>query len=552
MAKVFLSFLGAGRYFPCIYTKESKVFEETKYIQRATLEMLDARSWTADDSICIFLTDKARSCHWQDLKGELDGMGLTAPIRDVSVPEGKNESEMWEIFLTIYNELQAGDELYIDLTHAFRYLPMLMLVLSNYAKFLKGVEIKNLSYGNWEAHEDVDGKSYAPITDLLPLTTLQDWTSAISEFLRHGYARDLESITKKILLPIIKGRKCPQAVYRAKDFPKDLRQFTDERLTCRGLDIAKGTKNDNLLKNIKQIADIKGADIRLAPLTPVFEEVKKSIGPSIDRVSNIIQAAQWCFDRGLYQQAGTMLEEGVKYYVLSLYDKIDDSQKLKDKLEVVTHALRYKKYNIPECNWTEASNEDKALVLKIIGNEKFDKEFLDNVSLLHDDRNDYNHAGFRDSALSPELLVGHIEKLLNFFYSRIIQKAEATPENIVAEDVFLNLSNHPSQDWDARQLEAASRYGRVVDRQFPDVDPDATDEDIRSLAVSVVDEIIGQYGKVHVTVHIMGEMTLTYHIVNLLRSYGITCVASCTNRDVEDKPDGTKLVRFHFAQFRRY
>ena len=33
--------------------------------------------------------------------------------------------------------MQDGDELYFDLTHGFRYLPMLVMVLINYSKFLK-------------------------------------------------------------------------------------------------------------------------------------------------------------------------------------------------------------------------------------------------------------------------------------------------------------------------------------------------------------------------------------------------------------------------------
>lgn len=52
------------------------------------------------------------------------------------IPEGRNEQEMWEIFQKVYGQMHEGDELYIDLTHAFRYLPMLVLVLSNYAKLI--------------------------------------------------------------------------------------------------------------------------------------------------------------------------------------------------------------------------------------------------------------------------------------------------------------------------------------------------------------------------------------------------------------------------------
>ena len=60
------------------------------------------------------------------------------------------------------------------ITHAFRYLPMLVLVLANYAKFLKNVTVKSLTYGNYEAREGTN----APIVNLLPIAALQDWTTA--------------------------------------------------------------------------------------------------------------------------------------------------------------------------------------------------------------------------------------------------------------------------------------------------------------------------------------------------------------------------------------
>ena len=60
----------------------------------------------------------------------------------VHIPEGKSTEEMWELFEVIYSQLQEGDELYLDITNSFRYLPMLLVVLVNYAKMLKNVTVK--------------------------------------------------------------------------------------------------------------------------------------------------------------------------------------------------------------------------------------------------------------------------------------------------------------------------------------------------------------------------------------------------------------------------
>ena len=50
----------------------------------------------------------------------------------------------------------------------------------------------------------------------------------------------------------------------------------------------------------------------------------------------------------------------------------------------------------------------------------------------------------------------------------------------------------------------------------------------------------------------MGEMTLTYKIVQRLKANDIVCLASSTDRIVEDVSDGEKLVKFDFVRFREY
>ena len=50
----------------------------------------------------------------------------------------------------------------------------------------------------------------------------------------------------------------------------------------------------------------------------------------------------------------------------------------------------------------------------------------------------------------------------------------------------------------------------------------------------------------------MGEMTLTFRIVELLKAQGIRCVASTTERIVTDLPDNRKETQFAFVQFREY
>lgn len=118
--------------------------------------------------------------------------------------------------------------------------------------------------------------------------------------------------------------------------------------------------------------------------------------------------------------------------------------------------------------------------------------------------------------------------------------------------MFINLSNHPSCLWEERQLEAAKQYGEVVDVPFPQVDPGISREDILPLADDCVHAIEEKAQDADVTVHVMGEMTLTYAIVARLKEMGIRCVASTTERHAVLHDDGTKTSEFTFVKFREY
>lgn len=118
---------------------------------------------------------------------------------------------------------------------------------------------------------------------------------------------------------------------------------------------------------------------------------------------------------------------------------------------------------------------------------------------------------------------------------------------------FINFSNHPSDNWNATQVGEALKYGNIVDIPFPDVAPEATEEDIEKLANESIISIC-QYDDP--TVMVQGEFTLTYSVVNKLKEKGITCLASCSERKAEETilDDGSskKISTFEFIKFRKY
>lgn len=116
--------------------------------------------------------------------------------------------------------------------------------------------------------------------------------------------------------------------------------------------------------------------------------------------------------------------------------------------------------------------------------------------------------------------------------------------------MFINLTNHPSENWSEEQLAAAHKYGEIVNIHFPNIEPSFTSSMVNSLADDTINEITA-LGK-DVTVHIMGEMTFTYAVVSRLKALGIICIASTTERNTIITSDGKKISEFQFVQFREY
>lgn len=119
--------------------------------------------------------------------------------------------------------------------------------------------------------------------------------------------------------------------------------------------------------------------------------------------------------------------------------------------------------------------------------------------------------------------------------------------------MLINLSNHPSANWSAEQTEAAvQQFGNIVDLPFPQIEPQATKDDIHRMAQDYLNRV-HQKGAPDITaIHIMGEMTLTFALVQMLKDAGYRCYASTTVREVYESEPGKKTVIFQFVSFREY
>ena len=184
---------------------------------------------------------------------------------------------------------------------------MLILVLGNYAKFLRNVTVKSITYGNFEISKR--GKEPGKIVDLLPLSQLQDWTFAAGQYLDSGNVNKLIELSDCELRPILAIAKgSNKDATNLKQFVKLLKTVIEERQTCRGISIV---KSENF-KKLEEVSKLLKTTI-IEPLNPVIDKIKESFVPfDVNvNVSNGFAAAQWCYDNALYQQAATILHENM-------------------------------------------------------------------------------------------------------------------------------------------------------------------------------------------------------------------------------------------------
>ena len=410
MSNKVLSFLGTTRYIECYYSyNDIKTKESCRFIQEGLLELF-CREWGKDDSIIIFMTEEARNKNWlgmrespkanfdEGLKDRLERMKtdmmLNVSIRTVMIPEGRSEDEIWKIFDIIVKEICDEDKIVFDITHSYRYLPMLTLIVLNYTRFLRDVKIEKIVYGAIEALDSIEvvksmpiEKRIVPIFDLTSFTTLSDWIIGIERFLETGNAEMIKNLGMVSLKPLLiktRGR----SAQNIRKLLQLLNSFSKISSTCRSPQF-----RDTIKVILDVIPRVEEELHFLKPFAPLMEKVRIKFS-KIDVAGEIsceLGVASWCLEHGFIQQGLTILRESIVNYVII---NILNEKNLKDK------AIRDKAEKMLNDDHKEIPSSIKKLWREII---------------IY--RNDINHAGWREDTHSPE----DFERKLREFINRAFQ-----------------------------------------------------------------------------------------------------------------------------------
>lgn len=451
--KVFISFLGTSVYAPVRYympEQDPATAPQLHYVQEALFRSKLSQDWHSErDAVYVFTTEQAYQSNYaarlvnaktkESLENEgleatfkkLREQGLISPFFPIPIPNGNSEEEIWDIFKRMFDCIEEGDEIYIDITYALRYLPMLGTTLLQYAKIVKKAEIKAIYYGNYEAGKSAhaeqdlseDEPIRVPIFNMRSFTELQDWAEAVGHFDRSGTTDALQERIKDL---IFSGQVNSDQARVLRNLGNQLNHFSKSIATCRGVELCEELQISELNETLK---DSDMALIR--QLEPLVELISKKMQhfQNENGIEHAFQAVRWCIDHNLLQQGITILQEGVISFLLEQIGmpwqckEFEEYAWVKYHRELAASALAYS-YKLqsprqpPRWTWPRMpqgmhdGNERIAAVME----HPLTAMLCRSHSELSKLRNDINHAGFLCPKTSTEFeevlcrCLSHVER----------------------------------------------------------------------------------------------------------------------------------------------
>lgn len=111
-----------------------------------------------------------------------DKLGIE--VQCLLIGYARDEQEQAQLLLELADVVCEGERVALDVTHAFRHLPMLALVAARYLGKVKAVQIEDIYYGALALGDEVNGET--PVLRLKGLLTMLDWVDALASYDKDG------------------------------------------------------------------------------------------------------------------------------------------------------------------------------------------------------------------------------------------------------------------------------------------------------------------------------------------------------------------------------
>lgn len=409
-----LSFLGTSDYKMVNYEIDGIIYS-TPFIQEALIRKIIDKKDSAVELI-LFCTDQAEKRNFMKLKECLQEYNNDFSLSIQRIPLGKNEDEIWEIFDNMVERIEDHDDIYLDITHGFRSLPMMATAIVDYAKEIYEINLIDVFYGAFEAKDEYD---QAPVFRLRQFYELQRWTAATDKFLTGGQLDIVDLITRE-LRKLKKKYKGQDPLLRVlEQLGKNVDLFMRSIKTNRSQDT---TKYALILKTcFKKIEtlesenDYKG----LRPFLRILGKIEKMVSDFKEDglIWNTHCMVKLCYSFGMYQQVFTLLGENGTNCLMAL-SKVESSdyhdREMRERVRKDYFAM-FKEKTMTELTM----NIDK---------KYFHQRYVNFIQ--NDYRNDVNHGGFDRKAYDAKSIIRNAEKLINdfeVFFGDLMEKPSEKP-----------------------------------------------------------------------------------------------------------------------------
>ena len=218
--KVLIAGIGGGKnketgtYRVANYKIENKIYEQRSFITSALEEhygidktIFIGTTGSMWDNLYEFYSKKFQKDYDEnyhlDLMAIIDNATMDTNIDSLNLSKfnetfndkivaivtkyGMNELEIFENFnliIKLQDELEDGDEVYLDITHSFRSNAFWMFLVMNYLTDVqdKNITVKAISYGMLEAQKD----GVAPVVDLNAFYKILQWIKGANNLKNYG------------------------------------------------------------------------------------------------------------------------------------------------------------------------------------------------------------------------------------------------------------------------------------------------------------------------------------------------------------------------------
>lgn len=359
--KVFISFLGTNNYVQCRYDINGVKSAPVRFVQEALIEHI-CKDWTEDDRIFIFCTSKektgengSKEINWLDngqtriiedsekigLQHRLQDLqarvGFKAQIEEHDIEAGFSEEEIWDIFDTVYDKLLPDDQIYFDVTHAFRSIPLFSIVLFNYSKFMIDTKLMSIMYGAFEklgptnkVKEQPVEKRVAPVIDLTNIARLQEYNQIASSLKVFGKVEQL-----KDAIAANRESASDQTIRNLAESISELDEYIET------IDLNEIKSGKFIRKFRSNYKNVKKKKKMVKPISNILDELYKETADFVEANSyqNIEAAINWTIKHEMLMQAYPLAEEYIINRIADIFRTIKPKEMYPKQFKIFVSSI---------------------------------------------------------------------------------------------------------------------------------------------------------------------------------------------------------------------